>query len=60
MIRISPTGAFSNGTYAATNDHQQIVLEGVNIRTGLGLAANATDAQIITKLIQDGKLLVDN
>jgi T1SS-143 domain-containing protein len=60
VIRISPTGAFSNGTYAATNDHQQIVLEGVNIRTGLGLAANATDAQIITKLIQDGKLLVDN
>ncbi|RRS03038.1 type I secretion C-terminal target domain-containing protein, partial [Aquabacterium soli] len=60
VIRISPTGAFSNGTYAAASDHQQIVLEGVNIRTGLGLAANATDAQIITKLIQDGKLLVDN
>ncbi|MFY9478165.1 MAG: Ig-like domain-containing protein [Aquabacterium sp.] len=60
VIRISPTGAFSNGNYTAANDHQQIVLEGVNIRTGLGLAANATDAQIITKLIQDGKLLVDN
>ena len=60
VIRISPTGAFSNGNYTAANDHQQIVLEGVNIRTGLGLAVNATDAQIITKLIQDGKLLVDN
>jgi hypothetical protein len=60
VIRISPTGAFSSGNYTAANDHQQIVLEGVNIRTGLGLAANASDAQIITKLIQDGKLLVDN
>ncbi len=60
VIRVSPTGAFGNGAYNAANDHQQIVLEGVNIRTGLGLAANATDAQIITKLIQDGKLLVDN
>jgi surface adhesion protein len=60
VIRISPTGNFANGTYAANSDFQQIVLEGVNIRTGLGLAANATDTQIITKLIQDGKLLVDN
>ncbi|RZI79574.1 MAG: type I secretion C-terminal target domain-containing protein, partial [Rubrivivax sp.] len=60
IIRVSPTGGFTNGTYAAGSDTQRIVLEGVDIRTGLGLANNASDTQIITKLLQDGKLLVDN
>ena len=60
IIRVSPTGNFSNGTYAAGSETQRIVLEGVNIRSDLGLANNASDTQIITKLLQDGKLLVDN
>jgi T1SS-143 domain-containing protein len=59
-IRISPTGGFTNGTYSATADTHEIVLQGVDIRAGLGLAGTATDNQIITKMIQDGKLLVDN
>ncbi|MFZ5527208.1 MAG: type I secretion C-terminal target domain-containing protein [Pseudomonadota bacterium] len=60
VIRVSPTGGFANGTYASGSDHQQIVLEGVNLRSGLGLDANATGAQIIGKLLESGKLLVDN
>jgi Ca2+-binding RTX toxin-like protein len=60
VIRVSPTGGFANGTYASGADHQQIVLEGVNLRSGLGLDANATGAQIIGKLLESGKLLVDN
>jgi hypothetical protein len=59
-IRVSPTGGFTNGTYSATADTHEIVLQGVDIRAGLGLAGTATDNQIITKMIQDGKLLVDN
>jgi Ca2+-binding RTX toxin-like protein len=60
VIRVSPTGGFANGTYASGADHQQIVLEGVNLRSGLGLDANASGAQIIGKLLESGKLLVDN
>lgn len=60
VIRVSTTGGFANGTYASGADHQQIVLEGVNLRSGLGLAADASGAQIIGKLIENGKLLVDN
>lgn len=60
VIRVSTTGGFANGTYASGADNQQIVLEGVNLRSGLGLAADASGAQIIGKLIENGKLLVDN
>ena len=60
VIRVSTTGGFANGTYASGADNQQIVLEGVNLRSGLGLGADATGAQIIGKLIENGKLLVDN
>jgi Ca2+-binding RTX toxin-like protein len=60
VIRVSTTGGFANGSYASGADHQQIVLEGVNLRSGLGLDANASGAQIIGKLLESGKLLVDN
>lgn len=60
VIRVSTAGGFANGTYAASADNQQIVLEGVNLRSGLGLSADASGAQIIGKLIESGKLLVDN
>ncbi|HEX5372917.1 MAG TPA: Calx-beta domain-containing protein, partial [Aquabacterium sp.] len=59
-IRISPTGGFAGGAYDAVDDTHRIVLQGVDIRAGLGLVSGATDNQIIAKLIQDGKLLVDN
>jgi Ca2+-binding RTX toxin-like protein len=58
-IRISSTGAFAAGTYASGAEDQRIVLTGVDIRTSLGLAGAATDAQIIAELINRGKLLTD-
>jgi hypothetical protein len=58
-IRISSTGAFAAGTYASGAEDQRIVLTGVDIRTSLGLAGGATDAQIIAELINRGKLLTD-
>jgi large repetitive protein len=64
-IRVSPNGGFNtllggDGTYVASQDTHHIVLEGVNIRTALGLATNANDNQIIAKLLSDQKLLIDN
>ena len=58
-IRVSSTGAFAGGTYAAGNEDERIVLQGVDIRASLGLAANATDAAIIQELLNRGKLTAD-
>jgi Ca2+-binding RTX toxin-like protein len=58
-IRISSSGAFAGGTYAAGFEDQRIVLQGVDIRTSLGLGAGASDLQIISELINRGKLLTD-
>ena len=45
---------------ANTTETDRIVLDGVNLRTGLGtLGAGATDAQIVAKMLEQGKLLVD-
>ncbi|TBO28675.1 tandem-95 repeat protein, partial [Aquabacterium lacunae] len=62
VIRISPSGSFTGGTYSSTNDTQQIVLEGVNLRdvNAIGLGSGATEKQIIDKLIEQGKLLIGN
>ena len=59
IIKVSPTGAFTNGTATDGTTTQQIVLENVNLRTDLGLASGATDAQVIAKLLSKGALLVD-
>jgi VCBS repeat-containing protein len=59
QIRISSTGGFSGGTYNSAVEDQRIVLEGVDIRASLGLAANASDALIVQTLIDRAKLLVD-
>ncbi|MCW5658842.1 MAG: tandem-95 repeat protein [Burkholderiaceae bacterium] len=58
-IRISTTGQFANGNYSAGAEDQSIVLQGVDLPNGLGLASGASDAQIIQELINRGKLLVD-
>jgi VCBS repeat-containing protein len=58
-IRISSSGGFASGTYAAGSEDQRIVLTGVDIRATLGLPVAATDAQIISELINRGKLLTD-
>ncbi|WP_290877161.1 Calx-beta domain-containing protein, partial [Aquabacterium sp.] len=60
IIKISTTGAFPSGVATTGTENERIVLENVNLRSDLGLAANATDAQVITKLLSEGKLLVDN
>jgi Ca2+-binding RTX toxin-like protein len=59
IIKISPTGAFTNGVATNAAETERIVLEGVNIRTGLGLSNTATDTQVINKMLEQGKLLAD-
>ena len=58
-IRISSSGGFSGGNYAAGNEDQRIVLDGVDLRASLGLGAGASDNQIIAELINRGKLVTD-
>ncbi|MDO9237531.1 MAG: type I secretion C-terminal target domain-containing protein [Aquabacterium sp.] len=60
VIKISSNGGFLLGVATSATETGRIVLEGVNIRTGLGdLGAGATDAQIVAKMLEQGKLLVD-
>lgn len=59
-IHVSSTGAFASGTYSAAAEDQTIVLSGVDLRDSLGLANTATDSQIISTLLTQGKLIVDN
>ncbi len=62
FIKVSPTGGFG-GLFGLGNnaaETERIVLENVNIRTAVGLASNASDAQVLAKLISQGQLLVDN
>ena len=58
IIHISSHGDFASG-YAAGNEDQQIILQGVDIRASMGLAATATDQQVITELLARGKLMTD-
>jgi large repetitive protein len=58
-IRVSSGGQFAGGAYAAGSEDQRIVLQGVDIRSSLSLAATATDAQIIQELLNRSKLIVD-
>ena len=58
-IRISTAGQFSSGTYNSAVEDQRIVLQGVDIRSSLGLSGTATDNQIIQELLTRGKLITD-
>jgi VCBS repeat-containing protein len=58
-IRISSTGGFSGGNHDSAAEDQRIVLEGVDIRASLGLAAHASDNMIVQTMIDQAKLLVD-
>jgi Ca2+-binding RTX toxin-like protein len=58
-IRISSSGSFAGGAYAAGSEDQRIVLDGVDLRATLGLGANPSDLQIINELITRGKLVTD-
>lgn len=57
LIKVAQNGDFTAGPAA---ESQRIVLESVNLRTGLGLDSAASDAQVITRLLDQGKLLVDH
>ena len=59
IIKVSPNGGFS-GLLGASTETERIVLEGVNLRSDLGLSSSATDAQVIAKLLSKGSLVVDN
>ena len=58
-IRISSNGGFTGGAFAPAAEDARIVLQGVDIRTALGLGAAAGDAQIIQELLNRGKLVTD-
>jgi len=58
-LRVSSAGSFTGGTYSAGAEDQRIVLQGVDIRSALGLAGTATDAQIIQELLNRGKIVTD-
>ncbi|WP_338415330.1 Calx-beta domain-containing protein [uncultured Sphaerotilus sp.] len=58
-IHVSSNGAFTGGTYSAAAEDQAIVLAGVDLRASLGLDNTATDLDIISKMLTQGKLIVD-
>ncbi|HEX5357565.1 MAG TPA: Calx-beta domain-containing protein [Aquabacterium sp.] len=60
VIHVSPTGDFASGDPASGTETQRIVLEGVNLRSDMGLDAMATSQQVIARMLEQGKLLVDH
>ncbi|MDX1914253.1 MAG: calcium-binding protein, partial [Methylophilus sp.] len=52
-IRISNTGGFAGGTFAAAAENQHITLAGVNLLTG------TNEADLLTTLITQNKLIID-
>ncbi len=57
-IRISSTGGFSGGTYAAGAEDQRIVLTGVNLYTATGAVAG-DETDLLRRLLVNGSLIVD-
>ncbi|HSI43509.1 MAG TPA: Calx-beta domain-containing protein, partial [Methylotenera sp.] len=58
VLRISSTGGFSGGTYAAGAEDQRIVLQGINLYTATGATAgNETD--LLQRMLANGALVVD-
>ena len=60
VVRISSTGGFAGGNYAAGSEDERITLQGVDLRSALNLGAAATDNQIITELLTRNKLVTDH
>jgi Ca2+-binding RTX toxin-like protein len=56
IVRISSTGGFANGEYNAGAEDQRITLQGIDLRTALGLGSNAGDDQILQELLNRNKL----
>ncbi|MBW8457340.1 MAG: VCBS domain-containing protein, partial [Thiobacillus sp.] len=55
LIQISSTGGFTDGTYVAGATDQTIILSGIDLVSAYG----TTDANIITNLLSQGKLVTD-
>ncbi len=58
VLRVSSSGGFTQGQYNACAEDQRIVLEGVDLRSSLGLGCQASDSQIIQELLNRNKLEV--
>lgn len=59
VLHVSSQGGFTPGDTSLAAENQRIVLEGQDLRTGLGLGAGALDQAIIARMLEQGKLLVD-
>ena len=59
MIRVSSTGGFTNGVFAAGAEDQEIVLQGVDLRSQLNLGPSASEAQLLQEMVFQGKLLTE-
>jgi len=55
LIQISSSGGFTGGTYVAGETDQTIILNGIDLVSAYG----TTDANIITNLLSQGKLVTD-
>jgi hypothetical protein len=60
VLHISTQGQFASGSYDASKENATITLSGTSLASDLGLGSAATDAQLIAKMLDQGKLLVDN
>ena len=59
IIRVSSTGGFAGGTYAAGSEDERNTLQGVDLRASFGLGAGASDGQVIQELLTRSKLVTD-
>jgi Ca2+-binding RTX toxin-like protein len=59
VIRVSSSGGFTNGVFSAAAEDQEIVLQGVDLRSQLSLDAGASEAQLLQEMIFQGKLLTE-
>ncbi|WP_280155226.1 VCBS domain-containing protein [Piscinibacter sp. XHJ-5] len=59
VIRVSSNGGFTNGVFSAAAEDQEIVLQGVDLRSQLSLGAGASEAQLLQEMIFRGKLLTE-
>ena len=57
-IRVSSSGGFTGGTYAAGAEDQRIVLNGVNLYTATGATAG-DETGLLQRLLANGTLIVD-
>ena len=57
-IRISSSGGFAGGTYAAGQEDQRIVLSGVDLYSATGVTAG-DEAELLKRLIANGTLITD-